>query len=149
MLVSEPSEFFNNICGSLKIDLSKPAQRVGELLNEYADADAQIVGMRLEPEVYVEESDELRELTNAEFELTAYAGPAIALRGESGKIVRHSAPNGKHFTVRDLLQAVEETERQTRGDTEWLGGVDIQHCFFEGVHADEEEDGVFQIYWGS
>ncbi len=53
----------------------------------------------------------------------------------------------EHFTVRELLQAVEDTERQTRGKSDWFDGVDIHHVYFEGLH--EEEPGIHTIYWGS
>ncbi len=49
--------------------------------------------------------------------------------------------------MRDLCAAVEETARRSRGSTEWFGGVDVHHGFFEGIHLGE--DGVWAIRWGS
>ena len=62
-------------------------------------------------------------------------------------VVSHNAPNGEFFTVRDLLHAVEETERQTRGQTQELGSSCWCHIFFEGIHL--VADGVWDISWGS
>ena len=34
-----------------------------------------------------------------------------------------------------------------QGNSEWFGGVDVHHVFFEGIHL--ADDGVWDIYWGS
>ena len=47
----------------------------------------------------------------------------------------------------DLLRAIEETERQTRGQSKWFDGVDVHHCFFEGIAL--ADDGTWSIHWGS
>jgi len=60
-------------------------------------------------------------------------------------VVVHRAPSAGAFTVRDLLAAVEETERRTRAQSEWFGGVDIHHCFFQGIEVDDQ--GVWRISW--
>lgn len=52
-----------------------------------------------------------------------------------------------HFTVRELVHAVEKTELETRGSSEWLGGIDVHHIFFEGISA--EADGTWALCWGS
>ena len=61
--------------------------------------------------------------------------------------VVHQAANGQAFTVEELLKAVEDTERQSRPNSEWFGGVDMHHVYFEGIA--EAEDGVWDIQWGS
>ena len=93
------------------------------------------------------DTEEFRDLTPEEFDSLAFRESHIKLRGESGEVVSHNAPNGTFFTVQQLLQAVEETERQTRDQSEWLGGVDVHHCYFEGISLDD--DGAWGIYWGS
>ncbi len=77
--------------------------------------------------------------------LVVFRGGVLTLRG-LGKPVRHTQPDCE-FTVRDVLEAVEETERQTRGQTAWFGGIDVHHVYFEGF--DGEEDDVWLIGWGS
>ncbi|GAB2663226.1 hypothetical protein GCM10027088_47380 [Nocardia goodfellowii] len=72
--------------------------------------------------------------------------PVLNLRG-FGDPVEHRASNGKWFTVRDLVTAIAETERRTRQQSQWYGGVDVHHVYFEGIH--EGADGVWEIYWGS
>lgn len=140
--------FFNRLSGKLEIELSVPAQQVSpNLLNLQAPPEAKIVNLKLTAQVYEESTNKFRDLTANEWNSVAFRGSEIRLRGDSGGVVFHKAPNGTFFTVRDLWLAVEQTERQTRDDTEWLGGVDVHHCFFEGIH--EGEDGAWDILWGS
>jgi len=143
----EALEFFNALSGTLEIELSEPAQPVGGLENVAASPEAKMVSARLNVEVYEEGLEEGRPLTEAELGMVVIEESPIHLRGESGGVIAHRAPDGTKFTVRDLLRAVEETERQTRESTEWLGGVDVHHCFFEGIH--QGGDGVWEIVWGS
>ncbi len=138
--------FFNALSGNLKIKLTEPAHPVSEhVLNLQAPPEARIVSVKLVLSVF--ENDDLRELTEAEYETIAFPKLEISLRGDTGAVVVHQAPNGKHFTVRELACAVERTELETRGASEWLGGVDVHHVFFEGLS--EEKDGTWSICWGS
>src|SRR5262249_44443192 len=73
--------------------------------------------------------------------------PVILLCGLDERVVEHRAPDGGAFTVRDLAAAIAETERQTRGGTNWFGGIDVHHVYFEGLMLDD--DGVWTIGWGS
>ena len=115
-----------------------------------APTTATLTRVTLRAEVYEEEDDNCegdpRALTEEELSRVAFTGEHLVLRG-LGEPVRHRAPDGRRFTVRDVLAAVEETERQTRGDSEWFGGIDMHHVFFEGLYL--EEEGVWTIYWGS
>jgi hypothetical protein len=147
-MASSDLDFFNRLSGRLQIELSIPAQPIApHLLNLQSPPDARIVGLKLTAEVYEKATKTFRALTAEEWDSIAFRGSEIRLRGESDRVVSHKAPNGESFTVRELLLAVEETERQTRNETDWFGGVDVHHVFFEGIHADG--DGVWRIYWGS
>lgn len=140
-------EFFNELTGELEIELTEPTEPIGNLANVRATPDAKITSLRLVAQVYNRNTGEFRELTPEELESVAFRAPQISLRGEGGQAVTHQSPNGKLFTVQELLKAVEETERQSRGNSEWFDGVDVHHIFFEGIHLGE--DGVWEIYWGS
>ena len=141
-------EFFNSVSGELQIELSVPAQPASPtLLNLLAAPEARVVNLKLTPGVYDESNNEFRDLTPHEFNSIAFRGSEIRLRNYSGRIVAHKAPNGALFSVRELLLAVEETERQTRDSTELLGGVDVHHVYFGGI--EEADDGVWDIIWDS
>jgi len=114
-------EFFNRLRGTLRIEPTEPPQRFApHMLNLKAPEMATIKSIRLEMGVFNVVGR--RELTEAELALIVFDQPEIRLRGESGDCILHKAPNGRQFTVRDLIEAVESTERQTRGKTRWLGG---------------------------
>jgi hypothetical protein len=147
-MAASEADFFNTFRGTLEIELTIPPQQVApNLLNQQADPAAKIASVKLIPEVYDTAKNEFRPLTGAELKAVAFRGPEIRLRGESDRVVTHKAPNGEFFSVEELFLAIEETERQTRGESEWLGGIDVHHIFFEGIHPDN--DGVWFIGWGS
>lgn len=140
-------EFFNSLSAELEIELTAPTENIGNLANQRAPSDARIKALKLVAEAFEEDSQVARQLTAEELSSVAFQGASIKLRGETEQVTTHQAPNGKHFTVQDLLNAVEEAERQSRGNSEWFDGVDVHHVFFEGIHP--AEDGVWDIYWGS
>jgi hypothetical protein len=147
--VSHPElEFFNSLSGKLEIELDVPAEPVANLLNLRASPDARLVRLELRAEVFNHATEEFRPLTPAELGGVAFYGRSIRLRGEDDEeAVTHDAPNGSYFTVGELLRAVEETERRARSRSEWLGGVDVHHVFFEGIEPGEDD--VWEVCWGS
>ena len=146
MTEEEALEFFNRLSGRLRVELTEPATHVSEgLLNVAAPPTARVVSLTIEWSVF--EGDDFRAVSENEWSAVALVAPNLQMRGEGDAIVEHVAPDGKAFTVRDLATAVEETERRGRGETAWLGGVDVHHVYFEGVELDGR--GVWNIAWGS
>jgi hypothetical protein len=149
--------FFNSLSGRLDIRLSEPAQpRARGSLNLVAPPSARVEAVSLSLQVIedldddapLDLMDEPRELTEAEWSRVVLRLPAIRMRGENGDaVIEHPAPDGAVFTVRDLAAAIAETELRTRGGTDWLGGIDVHHIYFEGIEL--EEDGVWAAVWGS
>ncbi|MEV0246359.1 hypothetical protein AB0H76_07225 [Nocardia sp. NPDC050712] len=138
-------EFFNGLSGTLAIELTEPTEAVAaNLINQRASATAAIRGISFALNVF--EDGDFRDLTVGELDRVVLESPVLNLRGLSAP-VEHLAPNGKWFTVRDLAAAIRETERSTRQESQWFGGVDVHHIFFEGIH--QGDDGVWEIYWGS
>ena len=140
-------EFFNGLSGQLAVDLTEPAQSISENLpgNLVAPAGARVKRVSLELRIF--EDDDFHDLSEEDWSRVVIWGASLRLRGESGVVVEHRAPDGKAFTVRDLGEAVARTEHQGRDESEWFGGVDVHHVFFEGISL--EEDGVWAICWGS
>lgn len=141
----EALEFFNGLLGELEVTLPQPTERIEGLMNLQASPAARLVAVRLD--LKVPDNDETRPLNEDELNWVVFQRPSIQLAGEADVPVKHEAPNGREFTIRDLARAIVETERQTRGQTQWLGGIDVHHCFFEGL--EEREDGSWGITWGS
>lgn len=142
---SDALAFFNDLSGRLQIELTEPPQREGNLLNLAAPPTARLVNLHVEWRVY--EDDGTRPLRDDEWNRTVMRAPALHLRGEAGEPVEHTPRSPGVFTVRDLATAIEETERRTRGDTDWSGGIDVHHVYYEGIEA--EEDGSWSVSWGS
>src|SRR5262245_19085925 len=153
----EALRFFNRLGGRLDIRLSEPAVPVAPgWLNLKVPLSARIenVSLTLQFAEEIEEDTPLdrlpdpRNLTEEELGRVVLRAPSIRMRGENDdEVVEHQAPDGGAFTVRDLAAAIAETERQTRGGTEWEGGIDVHHIYFEGIEL--EEDGVWFVQWGS
>jgi hypothetical protein len=139
-------DFFNTIGGTLEVELTQEPESIKNLPGNKVAGKAEIKSIRLMPEIYVEETDSFRQLTDVELNTVAFNQPSIKLVSASNEFVEHKAPNNKFFTVKDLLKAVELTEVKTRKNTNWFGGVDIHHIYFEGIYC---ENGNRLIYWGS
>lgn len=139
--------FFNSLSGRLEIELTTPTDRVGSLDNTRANPGTEIISIKLVAEVFNHDSETFRDPTNEELQSIAFRANNIRLRGEGGEVVVHHAANGEFFTVQELLDAVVETEKQSRGRSDWLGGLDAHHVYFEGIRRDD--DGVWDIHWGS
>ena len=104
--------------------------------------------VQFHPEVFEEEKGEkFRDLTEAEPQLEIFRYPSIRLRGEGGGAVEHKAPNEKSFTIKDMITAIEATEKISRRNSKWLGGIDVHHIYFEGIYQNENAD--WEISWGS
>ena len=140
-------EFFNSFSGVLDIELTDEAKPMKNLPgNLISGPNSKVTRVTLSIELYNEEKDLFRALTNSELNSIAFKSEAIVIGSESGESVTHSAKNGKHFTAKELISAIEQTELKTRGNTDWFGGVDVHHIFFEGLSCHQ---GVWVPFWGS
>lgn len=136
----------NEVGGVLQIELSEKAKPIAEgMLNLVASPEARLVSVRLDAEMF--ENDEFRPLTPDELATVVFVGSELVLRNDSGMAVRHAAPASGRFTVRNVLDAVERTELETRGKTRWMGGIDVHHVYFEGLSPHTDEG--WSINWGS
>jgi hypothetical protein len=142
---ADSRELLRGIGGRLHIELTEQTVLITEgLANRKSPPTATIRSLTLKADVF--ENEHFRPLTETEMSAVALTEPEVVLRG-LGAPVHHVAPNGQWFTVRDLLAAVEETERVTRQESQWFGGVDIHHVFFQGLQLGD--DNIWQISWGS
>jgi hypothetical protein len=133
------------ISGHLDVELTEAPVKVSPgLENRKATATAALKDVTLEAKVFTD--DDFRPLTAAELDLVVFRGPSLRLLSYGGAVT-HPAPRCGRFTVRDVLAAVEETERRTRGDSEWFDGVDVHHVYFEGLQL--TDDGAWIVHWGS
>lgn len=137
-----------DISATLEIFLDKEPIEIGDgLMNLKALPSSKIKSLSLNVRGVYTDDFQLENITDDVLNTTVYDKPELSLKGLAGIVVEHVSPNNKCFTVQDVLNAVEETERQTRDKTEWFGGVDVHHVFFEGIGLDEDDIG--NIWWGS
>jgi len=92
---------------------------------------------------------DIRPLYDEEWKSVAYHAPHITLVSDKCPAKTFKAPNGRNFSVMELLRVVEEWEQLDRCRAGWYGVVDLSGTWFEGLHEREDEDGVWEIHWGS
>ncbi len=102
------------------------------------------------------DSDDLVELSEDELDKKCYSQTSIIICSGS---TERTYMNDNGFTVRELLDYVLEVETIERPKSEWFGGVDVHHVYFEGLYLqkDEHEDDIydigqtkkFYVSWGS
>lgn len=91
----------------------------------------------------------------------AFDSPTIKLRSLGtycpdqtflpSEVIEFHAPNGAYFTHKCLVDAIVSLENQTRKKTNWFGGIDTHHVYYEGLCPDfgAGEAGVYEVMWGS
>jgi hypothetical protein len=140
--------FFNSLSGRLDIQLTEsPSPITDSLYNLAAPPTARIASVELRLDAFEEDKGDFRPLTEDEWNRVAFRDSTIQLRGAGERVVEHRASNGRWFSTRELAKAIEETERQTRGYSNWFGGIDVHHVFFQGIELGD--DGVWSTSWGS
>jgi hypothetical protein len=84
-----------------------------------------------------------------EWNSVAYHAPQITFTSDKCPAKTFCAPNGRNFTVKELLACLlmwEQLDRQWVLWRRW-SWVDCSHVYFEGIH--EAGDGMWCVYWGS
>ena len=140
-----PLGLFNRISAILEVELSDPPTQMLGLANLQANPEARLKSVLLRVDGVL--GEEFRPLTQEEMDSIALTEQRVVLESH-GMQVEHTAPTPAGFSIADMLKAVEETERRTRGQSEWFGGIDVHHVFFEGIY-DRGKPGVWEIAWGS
>ncbi len=148
--------FFNGLSGWLRIDFNLPDRELFDRDNPPNWKTVQLMRFEFEIKHYLPEEQDFCPLTDEELDSVAFVGGHIVLRNlnliSEAVAVRHEAPNGRYFTVKQLRQAIEDTERAARiqfgEDRELdLDCLDAGHVYFEGIGP--QQDGSWLIYWGS
>jgi hypothetical protein len=141
-------DFNNKFGGTLHITLNKPSKPVAPMMaNQKAQPGSKLVDIVFEPQVYDPVGD--GKPKEKDLNKVVISAPQITLVGENGESVTLPAPNGKNFTVGNLFDAIGETERKTRGSSNWMGGIDLHHIYFEGLYEVGNTPHTYLIAWGS
>lgn len=138
--------FLDSIGGRLDIELTEPTEKISpNLANRKATPTATIKRVKLD--AYTFTDSDLVPLTAAELDRVVFRGAVLKLVGY-GDVVTHTAADCE-LTVRDVLEAVEKTELETRSDSDWFEGIDVHHVFFQGLSRHSAVRDVWVISWGS
>ncbi len=134
--------------GSLNIEVTEPLLSIS--LNEYATPTAQLESITFEGNTF--DGEDIHEVTEEQLAETAFDHPEINLvwqpaPGRDYLVCHRDAPNGTHFTLQDIVDTIVGAETLFRPHSEWFGGIDTSHTFFEGFTQHGEH--TFSIFWGS
>ena len=134
--------------GSLNIEVTEPLLSIS--LNEYATPTSQLESITFEGNTF--DGEDIHEVTEEQLAETAFDHPEINLvwqpaPGRDYLVCHRDAPNGTHFTLQDLIDTIVGAETLFRPHSEWFGGIDTSHTFFEGFTQHGEH--TFSIFWGS
>ena len=133
----------------LEIKTSQEPYFVPPLSNRFEHKDTEVVECKMShPGMFTDEGgiEDLTasEMTSVACNGTTPFGPSISFNGHEAT---YFASNGKWLTVMEFFDAVGKHETATRGSSDWFGGVDTHHVFFEGVG--KGRGGRYSLYWGS
>lgn len=136
---------------------TRPAGEFGPLMNRFEGEDSQIVSISTtHPTFYNLHEQEHYDLTRDELAECGFVGNELTLEQKSvtrdmrlASRIRHTYKNTKgFFTVSELLKVVQRFEMKARPQTQWFGGVDAHHVYFEGFSQNREKD-AYSVMWGS
>ena len=150
-----------NVLNGLSISLmmktdKKRKRRVNGQTREVEMPGANITSMQFStPLKWDETRSDLIYVRPEEMSQVAFRGEELCIETSSSlssrKRMRMSFPTDEEtgsFTVRQVLDNVLDFERAVRPHTEWFGGVDVGHVFFDGLVRDEAT-GRYSVRWGS
>ena len=84
-----------------------------------------------------------KEATAEQLNEKGFIGSSITLNG----ILSGTFTNSKgYWTISEMVQNIVNFERLNRPKTEWFGGIDTHHVFFENLIGEGND---YSIYWGS
>ena len=83
----------------------------------------------------------------------AFIGPVIILTSENTELT-YQAKNGTYVTCFELIQNIIDFEKHDRPTTDWFGGLDCHHTFYEGFFYEGSDHMSnshpnYAIAWGS
>lgn len=139
------SSKFNEVQWVLDLKVTETKQ-YGNLLNRFAPPEAKLVSISYTTPEWYKDHDFIA-LTETELREIAFSGPLITFKSAMTK--SFNAPNNKSFTVKELIEAIVSFEKEDRlcSKSEWFGGIDVHHVFFEGLG--KYKDGMYEVNWGS
>ena len=132
-----------NLSFTLCIEMTKPSILIGNSYNEMQHSDSSIIDISTS-EVSEYLNGDFKELTKKELDEVAFVGKTITFTDYVSKTFKNEKG---FFSVKELLKNLVLFEKENRPHTEWFGGIDCHHVFFEGIF--KVKGGAYSISWGS
>ncbi len=152
-----PTPMLQSLNFVVHVETTNTAPQQGMLLNRFEEPDSEIVSLHAGPlERFDRALNELIELTRDEVNQPGFIGSELPLESiwktRDGRTVAETRRTFKtqkgFFTVSEVVKAVEKFERVDRPKSQWFGGIDCHHVFFEGLRPNAEKN-AFCVCWGS
>ena len=139
----------NKISFTLDVETSADAVLVKNLVNRFERPESRVVAVSIHDVDYFDGGDMRPIAPDVLRRKIAFVGDTLTLhngRDRRPLAQTFAAPNG-YLTVYEMLRCIEAFEMRARPQTDWFGGVDCHHTFFEGMHR--RADGAYSVSWGS
>ncbi|KAG4065966.1 hypothetical protein HA402_006684 [Bradysia odoriphaga] len=112
----------------------------------YCQSREKLVDIKVE-KIYRNQNGRLVEYTEEQKNtLVVYDDNSLELKGHGNFRKRYQFPTNR-VTIKRFVEAIVDFEKQNRPKSDWFGGIDCHHVFYEGLIA--TEDGAYIIFWGS
>ncbi len=143
---------------TLKIKTTNTSPQHGMLLNRFEEPDSRIISIRpVDIGYYDEEADEFVTYTKEELKsMPGYAADTMTFENtwtndETNEITGFTTKTFKKdggFSCWDVINNIVKFEKLDRPKSEWFGGVDCHHVFYEGIYFNKKTNKV-SVFWGS
>lgn len=142
----KPTPELNSIGFTIDIETTNtsPDEAHPGLLNRFEEPDSEVLSVTASSLTRFED-DDIYELTEEDENKPGFNGNELYLSSEH---MDWTYTNDKgFFTIKEVVECIEDFERMNRPKTEWFGGIDCHHIFFEGLHPGP--NGSYSVFWGS
>jgi len=144
--------FFNLLNGYLHLgETSSGCECPNCPCSRTIEAELSCISLHLPADEAGSGGEDFQDITEADMARVIIERPEIALvSDEARQVTTHQAPNGKHFTFADLVQAISSHESQSRARYIYDNDeIDRHHTSFGGIRPIESEPGRYHINWDS
>ena len=152
-----PTTSMNDISFVLNIKTSNTVSQRGYLMNRFEKPDSVIQSISHSPiATYNTSRRELEELSPTELNKPGFWGETMTMKSvckdDSGAVKKRTIKTfktlKKFFTIKQVVSNIVKFEMKDRPKTNWFGGIDAHHVFFEGLYRNSKTD-TYSVNWGS
>ena len=117
---------------------SPPAQIAPGWMNMYAPPSATLDACEvISNGIWSEGNGNFTPLTAADLNSIVYASTTFSFASYSGEVVTFETLSSQGFTLQEIFDSIAAAELTSRSNTEWLGGIDIDHVYIESFNISE------------